>query len=104
MTVMEKWDPAWWAAVQRTLDPALERTLSASRVHELSEEEEDALLEAEDGPFDPDIDLITDYLSVRMAPEQLEAVKQRLATDEAFREKVAPLIWLWNSPLTFTPP
>ena len=43
-------------------------------------------------PIDDDIMLFTDYLGRALGPVEQQAVEQRLRDDEAFFEKVAPLI------------
>src|SRR3712207_8868834 len=52
----------------------------------------DALLD------DPDLGLITDYLSNELPAEQVALVKRRLEQDEKFRELAAPLLLTWNVP------
>ena len=47
---------------------------------------------------DPDIELLGDYLARELDPEQVAAVERRLAEDEAFRTRAAPLIALWSIP------
>lgn len=47
-------------------------------------------------PIDPDIALISDYLSRDLTPAERTAVEQRLATDFDFYMKVSPLIRVWR--------
>jgi hypothetical protein len=47
---------------------------------------------------DPDLELITDYLTNQLPPERLAEVKWRLEHDEAFRELAAPLVLAWTVP------
>lgn len=46
--------------------------------------------------IDSDIALITDYLAESLSPEGMESVRQRLAEDEAFFDKVIPLMQMWH--------
>ena len=47
---------------------------------------------------DPEIELITDYLSNQLPAERVAEVKWRLEHDEAFRELAAPLVLAWSVP------
>src|ERR1043165_1553590 len=49
--------------------------------------------------FDPDIVLITNYLAKELPPAEMEAVEQRLEEDEAFFDKVWPLVQAWELPV-----
>jgi hypothetical protein len=46
------------------------------------------------GPIDPDIALLGDYLARELTDDQVAALEQRLATDDAFYEKAEPLLLL----------
>lgn len=48
--------------------------------------------------LDPDLDLILDYLSFRLEPDQMEAVGRRLVTDGAFSEKMNPFLLMMSVP------
>lgn len=52
-------------------------------------------------PVDPDIVLITDYLTGDLSPADAAAVEDRLVDDEAFFDKVAPVIKIWTMPMDF---
>jgi hypothetical protein len=52
-----------------------------------------------DDGVDPDIELITDFLLSELSPAEMSAVEDRLARDEVFLRKVAPIIKMWNSPM-----
>ena len=54
-------------------------------------------------PLDEDIGLITDYLAGEMTEEQEAAVEKRLEEDEAFFDKVWPLVQLHDLPIDFRP-
>ena len=54
--------------------------------------------QASGDPVDADIALITAYLARELSLVQIVAVEDRLATDRAFREKVAPIIEAWAMP------
>lgn len=45
-----------------------------------------------------DLELLTAMLNGHLDPERVEAVKQRLADDPAFREFAAPLLLTWSIP------
>jgi hypothetical protein len=49
-------------------------------------------------PVDADVALITAYLARELSLVQVVAVEERLASDRAFREKVAPIIDAWATP------
>jgi len=50
-------------------------------------------------PLDPDIELISDYLDDELSDEETAAVVERLASDEEFFNKVAPIIKVWMMPV-----
>jgi hypothetical protein len=50
---------------------------------------------------DPDIALITRWLAEELTPEAEAAVEARLEEDEAFFDKVAPLMRIWTMPVRF---
>src|SRR5438034_1379590 len=52
---------------------------------------------------DPDVVLITKYLTGDLPSAEARAVDERLETDAKFREKVSPLIWLWKQPIDLGP-
>ncbi len=52
-------------------------------------------------PIDPDIELITHYLANELHGAEAEAVEDRLADDEAFFEKVSPVIKAWTMPVRY---
>jgi hypothetical protein len=47
---------------------------------------------------DPDLALLTDYLSHQLPPEEVEAVERRLQEDDAFWDLAEPLIAAWSVP------
>ncbi len=52
-------------------------------------------------PVDPDIALITRWLAEELTPGEEAAVEERLEDDEAFFDKVAPLMRIWTMPMRF---
>ncbi|HVT38695.1 MAG TPA: FecR domain-containing protein [Gemmatimonadaceae bacterium] len=60
-----------------------------------------AVQPADDDLVDPDIALITDYLANELSAAESEAVEDRLLADEAFHEKVRPVIAMWTLPVRF---
>lgn len=48
---------------------------------------------------DPEVVLVTDYLTGALGVEQMYAVEARLRDDEAFYRKAAPLLAFWDLPL-----
>ena len=52
-----------------------------------------------DEPLDPDFVLLTSYLLHDLAPEELAEFERRFAEDDAFYEKVAPIVGLWHQGL-----
>jgi hypothetical protein len=103
MTRIKQYDPEWIAELQAHIDPVLEE--AKARREARSQEEEDRLMrELMDEPIDPDIELISAFLTLDMPAEEMVKVEDRLANDAEFRQKCAPLIWLWDTPISFTPP
>jgi hypothetical protein len=54
--------------------------------------------QSSDDPVDADIALISAYLARELSPVQIVAVEDRLASDIAFRKKVAPILDAWVMP------
>jgi hypothetical protein len=54
--------------------------------------------QSSDDPVDADIALISAYLARELSPVQIVAVEERLASDTAFRKKVAPILDAWVLP------
>ena len=52
-------------------------------------------------PLDPDISLITEWLTHELPPERDAAVFKRLHDDQAFFDKVAPVMKIWFMPISF---
>jgi len=50
-------------------------------------------------PIDPDVALVTAYLARELSPMQVIALEERLATDDAFRAEMQPLIDAWAAPV-----
>lgn len=63
----------------------------------LSDPEAERFLES----VDPDVVLVTDYLTGALTVGQMYALEARLSEDEAFYRKVAPLLAFWDAPLLF---
>ena len=52
-------------------------------------------------PVDPDVALITDYLTGQLSEREAERVEDRIADDAEFYEKVSPVIGMYTSDLDF---
>jgi hypothetical protein len=79
--------------------------MSADMSADITDDMSDLLGESDDGwsepgdqADDPDIELITDYLTNQASPEQVTEYERRLEEDDAFRELAAPLIVAWSVP------
>jgi hypothetical protein len=67
-----------------------------------TERDEAALEAAEDRePIDPDFELIVHYMENWLSSDDTRKVAQRLKEDQAFAQKVAPLVEMWAAPINF---
>jgi hypothetical protein len=67
-----------------------------------TERDEAALEAAEDRePIDPDVELMVSYMENWLPADDARKVERRLAEDQAFAEKVAPLVEIWTAPINF---
>ena len=55
----------------------------------------------DDEEIDADIQLIGDYLARHLSDAESEAVEDRMANDEAFFEKISPILKVWTMPVSF---
>ena len=51
--------------------------------------------------IDPDIQLISDYLARALTNAEAEAVEDRMVEDDAFFEKISPILKVWSMPVSF---
>ena len=61
----------------------------------------DPVPQGDDEPVDDDIARITDYLAGELDDDEAEQVERQIEEDQAFYEKVAPVMRLWNLPVSF---
>ena len=64
--------------------------------HKLHERQRSAYNRPNDDPVDPDIALINDYLAEALSCDEEAVVERRMKDDEAFFEKVWPLVNAWQ--------
>jgi hypothetical protein len=55
----------------------------------------------EEEPLDPDVSLMVEYLVGTLSPEEAVKVEDRYIEDEAFAEKVQPLVTIWTAKIDF---